>query len=162
MTKHAKLIELISKCADLGKLHNWVRNAEREGAADVADAARRRMIEVEALANTDSSGDPLVLDFWKSISALEFALSEERGKTIRLSRTRQKIARVGVHQTLADLALQTKASDGYYLLLERNMLDLSAEAVVLRFPDRFDADVLKAARDRLKSKDGGSPATETA
>lgn len=162
MTNHVKLIELISECSDLGKLRNWVRNAEREGAVAVADAARRRIIEVEASIYTDSSNDPLVLNFWKSISALEFALTEERGKTIRLSRTRQKIARVGVHQTLADLALQPTASDGYFLLRDRGMLDLSAEAVVLRFPDRFDSDVLKAARDRLESDDGGSPIEESA
>ena len=79
MTKHAKLIELISACTDIGKLQNWVRNAEREKAPEIADAARRRIIEVEALKSKDSSSDPMVLDFWKSIFALEFALSEERG-----------------------------------------------------------------------------------
>lgn len=149
MTRNAKLIEFISVCADIGKLQNWVRNAEREGVPEIADAARRRIIEVEALKSKDSSSDPMVLDFWKSIFALEFALSEERGKTTRLNRTRQKIARVGVLQTLADLARQPTASEGYFLLRERGMLDMSAEAVVLRFPDRFDPDVLIAAQRRL-------------
>lgn len=149
MTKHAKLIGLIAACTDIGKLQNWIRNAEREGAPEVADAARRRIIEVEGSSSKDSKNDPLVLDFWKSIFALEFALSEERGKTTRLNRTRQKISRVGVLQTLSDLALQPTASEGYFLLRERGMLDMSAEAVVLRFPDRFSHDVLVAARRRL-------------
>ncbi|OJF99384.1 hypothetical protein [Pararhizobium antarcticum] len=157
MTKHAKLIELISVCTDIGKLQNWVRNAEREGVPEIADAARRRIIEVEALKSKDSSSDSMVLDFWKSIFALEFALSEERGKTTRLNRTRQKIARVGVLKTLADLALQPTASEGYFLLRERGMLDMSAEAVVLRFPDRFGPDVLIAARRRLTGDQDSNP-----
>lgn len=157
MTKHAKLIALISVCTDIGKLQNWVRNAEREGVPEIADTARRRIIEVEALKSKDSSNDPMVLDFWKSIFALEFALSEERGKTTRLNRTRQKIARVGVLQTLADLARQPTASEGYVLLRERGMLDMSAEAVVLRFPDRFGPDVLIAARRRLDGDPDPNP-----
>jgi hypothetical protein len=153
MTKHSKLLEIIESCSDIAKLQNWIKNAEREGATDVADSARRRVIEVEALRNVDQSNDPMVLDFWKSISALEFALTVERGKTIRLSRTRQKIAKVGVQKTLADLTLQPSPSEGYFLLLERDMLDLTAEAVVLRFPDQFSEDVLQAARKRLKLDD---------
>lgn len=155
MSKHAKLIELIKSCSDTVKLQNWIENADREGATDVAVAARRRLIEVEASKCVDDPNDPLFLDFWKSIFALEFALTEERGKTVRLSRTRQKIARVGVQKTLADLALQSKPSDGYHLLRARDMLDLSAEAVVLRFPDRFDKEVVEAARARLDAESAG-------
>jgi hypothetical protein len=156
MTKHRKLIEIIETCSDIAKLKNWINNAEREGASDVADSARRRLIAVQALKNIDSSSDPLVLDFWKSIAALEFELSVERGKTIRLSRTRQKIGRVGVQKTLADLALQSSPSEGYFLLRDRDMLDLSAEAVVLRFPNEFGEDVLEAARKRLATAEGES------
>lgn len=156
MTKHSKLIEIIMTCSDLAKLQNWINNAEREGATDVADAARRRYIEVEASTNVDNSSDPLVIDFWKSIAPLEFALTGERGKTIRLSRTRQKITRVGVQKTLSDLTLQSAPSEGYFLLRDRDMLDLSAKAVVLRFSDRFGEEVLQAARARLDADDGGS------
>jgi hypothetical protein len=132
------------------KLRNWINNAEHEGVENVAEAARRRLIEVKSATNVDSSSDPLVLDFWKSITALEFVLSGERGKTIRLSRTRQKISRVGVQKTLYDLALKPTPSEGYYLLHERNILDMSAEAVVIRFPDRFEEEILQAARTRLE------------
>jgi hypothetical protein len=149
MSKHLKILEVISSCDDEAKLRNWIANANREGVKEVEDAARRRLIEVRASKDVDDPNDPIVLDFWKSISALEQELSEGRGKTIRLSRTRQKIARVGVEKTLADLAMQTQPSDGYHLLRERGMLDLSAEAVVLRFPERFEKRVLEAALKRL-------------
>lgn len=149
MSKHQKLLDLIANCNDEEKLRNWISNANRTQVDEVEDAARRRLIEVRASKDIDEPNDPVVLDFWKSITALENELSEERGKTIRLSRTRQKIARVGVEKTLADLALQTHPSDGYHLLKARGMLDLSAEAVVLRFAERFAPEVLEAARLRL-------------
>ncbi|RVQ67767.1 hypothetical protein EKN06_07530 [Croceicoccus ponticola] len=85
---------------------------------------------------------------WQSIHALEDALSEERGKTIRLSRTRQKIGRVGERECVADLVMG-KESDGFKLLLERRMLHLSFEALALGFADQFNAEVLVHARERL-------------
>jgi len=152
MSQKQKLLDIIVNCYDEKKLRNWISNADREGAEEVEDAARRQLIAVRADIEIDDPNDPVVLDFWKSIAALENELSEERGKTIRLSRTRQKIARVGVEKTLADLALQAQPSDGYHLLKARNMLDLSAEAVVLRYPKRFAQEVLEAARMRLSPK----------
>lgn len=149
MSKNQKLLDIIATCDDEKRLRNWISNANREGAEEVEDAARRRLIEIRAAKDIDDPSDPVVLDFWKSITALENELSEERGKTIRLSRTRQKIARVGVEKTLADLALQAQPSDGYHLLKARGMLDLSAEAVVLRYPKRFAQEVLEAAQLRL-------------
>lgn len=149
MSKNQKLLDTIASCDDEKKLRNWISNANREGNEEVEDAARRRLIEIRAAKDIDDPNDPVVLDFWKSITALENELSEERGKTIRLSRTRQKIARVGVEKTLADLTLQAQPSDGYHLLKARGMLDLSAEAVVLRYPKRFSEEVLEAARLRL-------------
>lgn len=151
MSKYQKILEVISNCNDEIKIRNWIANANREGIEEVENAARRRLIEVRAAKDIDDPNDPIVLEFWKSITALEHELSEERGKTIRLSRTRQKIARVGVEKTLTDLALQTQPSDGYHLLRVRGMLDLSAEAVVLRFPERFEPRVLEAAQQRLAS-----------
>jgi len=150
MSKHQKSLEMIAACHDETKLRNWINNASREGAEEVEDAARRRLIAVRACRDIDDPNDPVALDFWKSITALENELSEEKGKTIRLSRTRQKIARVGVEKTLTDLALQPQPSDGYHLLKARGMLDLSAEAVVLRYPERFAQEVLEAARLRLE------------
>ncbi|MVO18368.1 hypothetical protein [Parasedimentitalea huanghaiensis] len=146
---HSKLLEIIVTCTDSAKLNNWISNALREGATDIEDAARRRLIEISSAANSDDPNDEMVSDFWRSITALELALSDERGKTIRLSRTRQKITRVGVQETLADLALQPKPSEGYFLLQDRDMLDMSAEAVVLRFANRFEPDVVRAAQKRL-------------
>lgn len=100
-----------------------------------------------------------MLDFWKSITALEFALTDERGKTTRLARTRQKISKVGVKKTLEDLVISAKPSEGYFLLKDRDMLDMSAEAVVLRHRAIFDNSVIEAAQKRLNETDNTSQKT---
>jgi hypothetical protein len=71
------------------------------------------------------------------------------GKTKRLNRTRQKLNRVGVRQTLADLALKPHPSMGFLKLVEFNMADMSAESLILKYRDDFDPDVVAAARRRL-------------
>ena len=82
--------------------------------------------------------------------ALEEALSEESGKTKRLNRTRQKLGRVGVRQTLADLAMKPTPSTGFLKLVEFDMArELSAEALVLKYEAEFEPDVVAAAKKRL-------------
>jgi len=73
----------------------------------------------------------------------------EAGKTKRLSRTRQKLDRVGVRKTLADLALKPRPSLGFVKLVEFEMADMSAEALILKYRDEFEPHVIEAARTRL-------------
>ena len=84
------------------------------------------------------------------MKALEEALTEEAGRTKRLNRTRQKLGRVGVRQTLADLALKPTPSLGFVKLVEFNMADMSAEALILKYRDQFEQHVVDAASKRLK------------
>jgi hypothetical protein len=78
-------------------------------------------------------------------------LTEERGKTTRLARTRQKVARVGVLKTLEDWALKSDETDGFKMLLERKMPEFTGEAIVLRHSGRFSPQVVIAARQRLET-----------
>ena len=89
--------------------------------------------------------DPLEAEFAAVMRALEEALTEESGRTKRLSRTRQKLNRVGVRQTLADLVLKPQPSLGFMKLLEFNMADMSAEALILKHRHQFDGAVVAAA-----------------
>ena len=89
-------------------------------------------------------------DFWRTIHAFEHVLNDERGKTTRLARTRQKVARVGEIATLKDWATSTKRTDGFDMLLDRRMPELTGEAIVLRHAGRFDAPVVEAARRRFE------------
>lgn len=146
MTDNSKIFESISQCTDTDKLRSWINNARHKNANDVAEAAFRRLI---SLVPSEEPGT-VEHDFWQTIHAFEYALSEERGKTILLSRTRQKIGRVGIVQTLQDWALGKKSTDGFDMLIERGMPELTGEAIILRHPDVFDEDTQAAARERLK------------
>ena len=145
MADHSKILAFVSRCEDLEKLKSLIKNARDRGESVVADAAFRKLI---SLVPSEQPGT-VEHDFWQTIHAFEYALTEERGKTIRLSRTRQKVDRVGVVQTLRDWALSNKETDGFKMLLDREMPELTGEAIVLRHPGRFDPQVLAAARHKL-------------
>jgi hypothetical protein len=134
---------------DKDKLRSWMKNAKRLGRDDVYQIALRQLCKVEGR-NID---DPLESDFATVMRALEEALTEEAGRTKRLNRTRQKLGRVGVRQTLADLALKPTRSLGFMKLVEFNMADMSAEALILKYRDQFEQHVVDAATKRLREHD---------
>ncbi len=119
-------------------------NAHRKGEEVVRRAAQLRLYEVMPAAKPGT----LEHDVWQSIFALEDQLKDERGKTVLLSRTRQKIGRDGEERTVADLVMG-KESDGFRMLIERDMSELTFEAVALRHPSRFSEEVRRAAVERL-------------
>lgn len=147
--QYAAIIAIIAKTDDPQKLRNFIANARRQGALEVEQAAFERLCYVQPSAKPGT----VEHEIWQSIHALEEMLSGERGKTVRLNRTRQKIAREGELKTAADLTLKPNASDGFRFLIEFGFPNLTFEAVTLRHPDLFSNDVLAAARNRLANTD---------
>jgi hypothetical protein len=145
MVDHSKMLAYIAQCGDVGKLKSLLKNARERGEPALADAAFRKLI---SLVPSEHPGT-VEHDFWQTIHAFEYILTDERERTTRLSRTRQKIARVGVVQTLRDWALSDKETDGFRMLLDRGMPELTGEAIVLRHPASFEPQVLAAAQQRL-------------
>jgi hypothetical protein len=145
--QEAAALARIEASEDSAAMRSLIVNAERLGADRVRDAAFRKMVAL------DAKGEPgaLTNDFWQAIHTLEGALSNERGKATRLSRTRQKLARAGTARTVADLALAKQPSEGFAMLVDRGYWDLTAEAVVLKHPDDFEPAVVDAARTRLEA-----------
>jgi hypothetical protein len=129
---------------DRDKLRNWMKNAKRLGRGDVYQIALRQLCKIEGR----NIEDPLEAEFATVMRALEEALTAEAGKTKRLNRTRQKLGRVGLRQTLADLALKPTPSLGFIKLVEFNMGDMSAEALILKYRDQFEPHVVHAAARR--------------
>jgi hypothetical protein len=146
MIDHTKILNLIENCHDPDKLRSWIRNAREKGETAIAEAAFRRLV---AILPQEKPGS-IEHDLWQTIHAFELILSDERGKTTRLARTRQKVARVGEIQTLKDWALSSKSTEGFQMLLDRGMPELTGEAVVLRHPDSFEEEVVAAAKRRLE------------
>jgi hypothetical protein len=135
----------IAECSDPIALKVMLKNAQRHAQVDVVRAARLRLYAVSPKADPGT----LEHDVWQSILALEDSLSEERGKTVRLGRTRPKIARDGEQKTVVDLVSKPSPSEGFAMLIERGMLELTFEAVALRHPERFEADILAQCKTRL-------------
>jgi hypothetical protein len=146
----ARAMKTIESCLDAKSLRQIAFNARQKGELAVAHAADLRLY---AILPSEAPGT-LEYDVWQSIHALEGTLSTERNKTTRLGRTRQKISRVGELQTIKDLILGAKPSEGFFMLIDRKMANLTFEAVALQHPDRFDSAVLNAAIERLQSVDG--------
>ncbi|MER9105736.1 hypothetical protein NKH95_17535 [Mesorhizobium sp. M0848] len=143
----SRALKMIEGCVDPKSLRQIAANARRQGELAVARAADLRLYEILP---SEKPGT-FEHDVWRSIYALEGTLSSEREKTTRLARTRQKIARVGELETVKDLILSAKPSEGFSMLLERQMAELTFEAVSLRHSERFDDSVLHAAATRLRS-----------
>jgi hypothetical protein len=140
-----RAIAYISTCDDPEQLRKIARNAAAGKDWDVQRIARLRLY---AVAPAEDPGT-LAHAVWSSIFALEDALSDESGTTKRLSRTRQKIGRDGEKATVRDLVMG-KPTEGFRMLIEREMIEYTFEAVALRFPEEFDEDVLQSARARLE------------
>jgi hypothetical protein len=144
---NARAMTLIERCTDPKDLRQIAANARQKGELDVARAADLRLYAILP------SEEPGTLEHavWQSIHALEGTLTAERNKTTRLARTRQKIKKVGEFETAKDLILSNKPSEGFSMLIERQMADLTFEAVALEHSDRFDDATLNAAATRLEA-----------
>ena len=143
----SRILDNIKTCDEPAKLRRFMNNARQRGVDDVYDAAFHRLIEVQPSAEIGT----VAHDVWRSIYALEELLTEERKKTTRLQRTRQAIERKGEVKTVVDLVLRTTPSQGFNMLRERNLLELSFEALVATRRSDFPEDVVNKASERLES-----------
>jgi len=73
----------------------------------------------------------------------------ERGIGHAATRTRPMIARYGEVEALSRLMVSADLQQGFKALRDRNQLDKTFEALVVRFQHLFRSDVVQAARWRL-------------
>ena len=148
--RDAAALARIDTMDDPDKLRNLMANAQRMGVTPVRDAAFRRLAAVQAEeAKADAVPGTVQHDFWQTIFAYEQLLREERGKAVRLTKTRTKVTRNGEVKALADFADATSDTSGFETLMARGMAELTGEAVILRHPDDFDEATRDAAKARL-------------
>jgi hypothetical protein len=137
---------------DVGKLktpvdcRRFMLNAVKHGRRDLETLAFRRLCELGAGENPDI----IVIDFWLAIAALEEARRLHHGKTVRASRTRQKVKKDGVMATIESLATRRHPSEGFQMLVDAGLADLTAEYIVLRYPVRSSTNAIRNSRIRLE------------
>ncbi|MBX3577772.1 MAG: hypothetical protein KF723_11215 [Rhizobiaceae bacterium] len=132
---------------DAAKIRVLSDNARRQGREDIVLACRLRIAELAG----QQFQEVLEREYWTALTAAEEFKTEENGKTTRLSRTRQKYARVGARQVIEDLAASPKITDGFRVLVSNGRPDLTFEGVVLRHSSLFTGPVIEASRHKLAS-----------
>ena len=138
--------------SDVAKLRNLLANAEKQGISELAFRCRARIAEVRSQPYSEG----IEREFWNAIFIAEEIASQKNGKPTRLSRTRDKVKRVGVLRTVMDLAENAKTSPGFRLLIDARRPDLTAEAIVLRNRSDFSDDQIRASEIKLANA-GVSP-----
>jgi hypothetical protein len=131
--------------ADPKLVRHLLENAKKRGRADIVLKCQVRLAHLEG----SKYSSQLEREFWTAVSAAEELATLRNGKTTRLSRTRQKAARVGFKQCLEDWAFYKGTTDGFDLLVEGGHPELTGEAIVVRHPDEFSEAAVTAAKTRL-------------
>ncbi|MGB3408224.1 MAG: hypothetical protein WBA67_12100 [Jannaschia sp.] len=162
--RNAAALARVDAMDDVDKLRNLMANADRMGVAPVRDAAFRRLALIQTEATVDAAEqapDAMERDFLRTIFAYEQLVREELGKAKRLTKTRMKMTKTGPVKALESFASVTDEYSAFKTLIARGLEDLTGEAVILRYPDAFDAATRDAATARLETAQT-EPAPETA
>jgi hypothetical protein len=136
----------ISGYTDPKDLRNLMANAKRLGHEIIWRDAFRRLCVLEGL-NYD---DPLEQDFYTMLTAYEELLAVKNGKRQPAIRTRQKLKNKGVLQCLEDWATSANETQGFQMLVENGLAELTGEALVLKHRSRFSERTVEAVRKRLQ------------
>jgi hypothetical protein len=116
---------------------------------DVYSAVFRRLCQLVGNENDDPD-DPLVRDFYETLATYEQLLTEKNRRNTPASRTRQKLANKGVHLSLIEWTRGKIETNGFTLLVDAGLPEYTGEYLVARHADRFPADVVKLAQERLE------------
>lgn len=147
MSTDAELDQTISRIPTPERLEQFALNVESRSPKH-AQAARRRAVELRAAthgAKTDVERECL-----EAIYAYERAESQIRGKKFHASRTWPMIKRRGIIAAVEFVVTRKDETTGYRTLIEMGLQDMAFEAVVLRHPESFTEDALKASRERFQ------------
>lgn len=137
----------IEDYTDQTALRTIMENAARLGETDIWRHAFRRLCVLDG----QDQVDPLHRDFYETLAAYELLLTQKNGRTTKASRTRQKLKNKGVVQCLEDWAISKAPADGFGLLVEQGLVELTGKYLVLKYPAHFSAAAVAAAGTRLTS-----------
>lgn len=125
-------------------------NVIRLGHPELAVQARERAVQLRAQAYGVSS--EIENECLEAIFAYEEALSVKNGKRTRASRTWQMVDRHGIVSAVERAVNRKDDAMGYMMLKDIGLQDYTFEAIVLRHPNIFSADVVNVARLRITER----------
>ena len=114
----------------------------------LAREARRRAVELRAAAHGATKAAEA--ETLQAVYAYEAVLANQRGKTVRASRTWRMIERHGIIGAVERAVDRKDVTAGYKALIAMGMQDFAFEAVVCRHPEVFSPGTLKRSQERLK------------
>jgi hypothetical protein len=148
-----RALALIDALDDPKKLTAMRENAEKLGIEVVIVAIRDKQTALTAAAGAD----PIVPGFWNEVIGPVETITGKRRQ-----RTRNAIAaavaegketeRQAIVRLLSQWAFSPNPTIGFDALLKANRLDASGEAFIVRNAGYFGADVVLAAKARLKEQ----------
>lgn len=128
---------------DPASLLAYARNAQEKSPA-VARAAVRRLAAISAKHTPGTVENAC----WAMVHTVEATRRLNGAKVARMNRMRPKIDKDGEVAALEYCAL--RETDGFAEIMAYGMPELTAEAIVLRYPDDFSEAAKAAARSRLR------------
>jgi hypothetical protein len=134
----------IAEYSDAAGLRQIMTNAKRLGKDSVYWEAFSRLC---VISGRDES-DPLVRDFYSTLTAYEELLTVKNGRKTLANRTRQKLARKGVVHCLQEWAFQ-KTSAGLELLVSKGLYELTGEYLIVKYADRFSPAAVVSVSKKL-------------
>mgnify|MGYP003393309526 CR=1 FL=1 len=142
--------DIISKLKTPEECAIYEKNVTERGQPDLAVAARKREIELRALAHgATSDGERECLE---AVYAYERVLSERNHKKTRAARTWQMIKRHGILPAVERAVNRPTETAGYRALIEMGLEDYAFEAVILRHPTLFSPEAVQRSQARINER----------
>ncbi len=138
-----KALAAIAVLTDPAKLREMVKNAKNKSPL-VEKAAFRQLVSIGA----EHEPGSVEHDCWTMVHTVEELRRINGRKVWRMNHMRPKIERDGAVAALEYCAL--KETDGFSEVLDYGMPEMTAEAIVLRHPEKFSPQARSAARGRLE------------
>lgn len=137
-------LRTVEECQRLAK------NALERGRPDVAQAAQRKAVELQA--NGHPGEGPAEKDALKAVYAYERALTKKNGRNTRANRTWQMIKRYGILGAVERAVCREAETQGYEILVAEGLQEFCFEAVILRHPASFSEEARRVSQQRMAER----------
>jgi hypothetical protein len=138
-----------AKLSTAAEARNLAANARRLGQPELAEQTHLRGLDLRA--REEGYNSPAA----RAIAVAIYLYEQEQTRVLRrkchANRTRKMLRKPGPLHPAERMVLNPRPSKAYRELEDIDRMDLSYEAIVVRFPDEFDAPAPKSSSSRRNS-----------